>query len=101
MRFSPVDTGNTTCKLGVTWLCSVQPRGYGEHVLTNSGLAPVKRFSPVDTGNTLNHQALNISTAVQPRGYGEHQTKTAFVLQQGGSAPWIRGTRKGRYNKMV
>ena len=113
-RFSPVGTGNTASLRSQRPTATVQPRGYGEHVLctarqglargsapwvrgtlalvcrTRSGL----RFSPVGTGNTPLHNAYHHRNAVQPRGYGEHLFAHTSRNPSYGSAPWVRGTQE-------
>lgn len=103
----------TVSTLAVWLLQSVQPRGYGEHIVfvdpcrCVGGSAPwlrgtphlrgyrpnANRFSPVVTGNTNGWQVHPSLTTVQPRGYGEHSKAVDDKAAKSGSAPWLRGTR--------
>ncbi len=94
-------------------ICSVHPRGHGEHMqpfggrTTRSGSSPwargthapdatvatLDRFIPVGTGNTPNPSDIHNSTPVHPRGHGEHITKAIDSVKKFGSSPWARGTQ--------
>ena len=107
-------TGNTKNGAGLAAAYTVQPRGYGEHLLplfcrqVYTGSAPwvrgtpfndklaslPKRFSPVGTGNTMKPPQMFSVYAVQPRGYGEHLITTQYATSKTGSAPWVRGTQR-------
>ena len=108
-----MDTGNTKSNSAELLTQSVQPRGYGEHMAASCGISSQAgsapwirgtripknmintkyRFSPVDTGNTSLSSTTNTRKSVQPRGYGEHNEPMSAAISNGGSAPWIRGTR--------
>ena len=71
-RFSPVGTGNTKANLLPARLNPVQPRGYGEHLVTIDVISVISGSAPWVRGTREPMATTPKRITVQPREYGEH-----------------------------
>ncbi len=112
IRFIPAGAGNTRTGIGDRGLCTVHPRGCGEHLTVNAkavtlfGSSPrvrgtlqrrvsgnlCGRFIPAGAGNTAGNGWFGSGGPVHPRGCGEHFSPIQLRHIPAGSSPRVRGT---------
>ena len=118
-RYSPACAGNTSSPAAARRRSAVQPRVCGEHIDMRGvraalfGTAPrvrgtqrdgrgrqvALRYSPACAGNTSTSGGCSGRSSVQPRVCGEHPAWQGDTGPDAGTAPRLRGTRRGGHRR--